>query len=422
MQVELSLNNSSSPTARYLTWSPTPLRLRLTDVPPLPAPPIGAALAVTLRAERSGPTSGDLLFRATGPGAPKPAATLKVSLPRNGSSVNVLVHGRFGSPSTADQDVRIVAEAPTFGLLGALPVMVRVRKNANRLSVPERDRFIAALAQLNDRGTGRFADFRNMHVAAAQDEAHFDAAFLPWHRAYLLDLERELQALDPSVTLPYWRFDQPAPNLFTPDFLGATGATGNAEFSPSNPLQFWATDGVQGILRRARPGFDPLTAAAVNVISESATLALGNRYAAFRTLEENPHGNAHVFSFSGSISAIQTAAKDHLFFLLHCNVDLLWAKWQQQIGRYNPATASAYDSGPTPTSRRVGHNLGDSMWPWNGVTTPPRPSTAPGGALARSPVVSAPGLQPLVRHMLDFQGSVDASAQLGFAYDDVRFL
>ena len=44
---------------------------------------------------------------------------------------------------------------------------------------------------------------------------------MPWHRLYLLDLERQLQAVRPAVTLPYWQFDQAAPNLFTEDFMGA---------------------------------------------------------------------------------------------------------------------------------------------------------------------------------------------------------
>jgi tyrosinase len=48
------------------------------------------------------------------------------------------------------------------------------------------------------------------------------------------------------------------------------------------------------------------------------------------------------------------------------------------------------------------------------------PSTAPGGTLAVSPCVSAPGPQPRVRDMLDFQGNVSPLSQLGFAYDDVR--
>jgi tyrosinase len=47
-----------------------------------------------------------------------------------------------------------------------------------------------------------------MHTAQSIAQAHGDRGFLPWHRAYLLDLERELQGIDPQVTLPYWRFDR----------------------------------------------------------------------------------------------------------------------------------------------------------------------------------------------------------------------
>jgi tyrosinase len=292
----------------------------LVDVPPgLPTMP---PVVVTLASERD-PTGGDLLFRAAGPSTVKPTPKLKVKLPRNGSSVTVLAFGRFGRPSSADGDVRIVARHTT-GAIGRLPVMVRVRKNATRLTPAERDRFVAALAQLNDRGTGRFADFRNMHVAASSPEAHGAAGFLPWHRAYLLDLERELQAIDASVALPYWRFDRAAAAIFTRDFLGETDGLGNADFSPTNPLSFWTTDGVLGVIRRSQPGFDPATMAARGVLDETATLGLGTAFADFTTMEGNPHGTAHVSSFSGAITSIPTAARDPLFFLLHCNVDRLW--------------------------------------------------------------------------------------------------
>ena len=237
--------------------------------------------------------------------------------------------------------------------------------------------------------------------------------FLPWHRAYLLDLERELQAIDSSVALPYWRFEQAAPNLFTSDFLGVSNSLGTVQFSATNPLQFWVTDGVQGIARR--PFFNTTNGAA-NVISEAQTLALGNRSAAFRGMEGNPHGFAHA-SFGGSLSSIPTAAKDPLFFLLHANVDRLWAKWQRQFGRFDPAVAASFDSSP---SNRIGHNLPDTMWPWNGITVLPRPPTAPGGGLAGSPNVNAPGPQPRVRDCLDYQGRVNADSKMGFDYDDVR--
>jgi tyrosinase len=134
-------------------------------------------------------------------------------------------------------------------------------------------------------------------------------------------------------------------------------------------------------------------------------------------MEGNPHGLAHT-SFGGSIQDPATAAKDPLFFLLHCNVDRLWAKWQKRFNRFDPSVAASFDSGANP----VGHNLPDTMWPWNGVTTPPRPPTAPGGALAPSPCVSAPGPRPKVQDCLDYQGTLNATAQLGFDYDDTPFV
>ena len=409
MRVDFNINNSASDSARYLTWSPSPLRLRLLDSP------AGPDVSVTLSEERLA-NGGSIRFCAKPDGTYTP--TLKVALPTNGGTQMVYVRGKFGTPSKADRDVSVVAKAAAAEI-GRLPVMVRVRKNADQLTAGERDRFISAMAMLNNRGTGRFADFRNMHVAGpADDQAHGGPGFLPWHRSYLMDLERELQAIDPSVALPYWRFDKSAPSLFTLDFIGVPDSLGTVRFGPSNPLQFWATDGVQGIARR-QLGASPGTRASPSIFTEAQTLGLGGTYRLFRRMQGNPHGSAHVEYFSGSISSIPTAAKDPLFFLLHCNVDRLWAKWQSQRGRYKSSDASAYDAGPSPTSLLKGHNLGDTLWPWDMDVAPPRPSTAPGGTMAASPCVPAPGRSPRVKDMLDFQGVVSDSAKLGFSYDDV---
>lgn len=408
MRVEFAINNSTSPAARYLTWAPSPLRMRLLD-----AAPATGGVTVTLSVSRQA-NGGSVRYSLTENGTFR--TTLRVVLPTNGTSVTTFVRGNFGNASRTDGDVSIVAKAGTTQL-GTMPVMVRIRKNANILTAAERDRFVAAMAQLNNRGTGRFADFRLMHVAGLADgQAHGGPGFLPWHRAYLLDLERELQAIDPSVALPYWRFDRPSPNLFTPEFIGVPDALGTVNFAPSNPLQFWATDGVQGVARRLI-GPDPATTASPGVMNEANTLALGSAYRTFRTMQIDPHGRAHTRYFGGSISTIPTAAKDPLFFLLHCNVDRLWAKWQARNNRFDAAVPSSYDSGPP--LRLEGHNLGDSLWPWNGIVTPPRPSTAPGGALARSPCVSAPGLTPLVADMLDYKGVMSGTARQGFDYDDI---
>src|SRR5262245_29836235 len=409
MIAEVQINNSTNPKARYVSWAPSPCRVRLSN----PTGARGLLVNVTLSSVSTA-RGGVIQFRKA-PNA-VPSATLAVQLPINGGSVPFYVSGRFGRPSLSDADVRIEVRAGTT-LIGKTTLMVRVRKNANRLSAAERDRFVAAFAQLNNQGAGRFADFRNMHTSVSSPQAHGFPGFLPWHRAYLLDLERELQAIDPSVALPYWRFDQPAPKLFTVDFFGVSGPNGTVQFSNINPLQFWVTDGVQGINRGPRNNWNPATQPGPTVITEAQTLALGTQYPAFSVMEGNPHGTAHT-RWDGFIRQIGTAAKDPLFFLLHCNVDRLWAKWQRQNGRFNPAQAASFDSNP---GNPIGHNLVDTMWPWNGITGFPRPPTAPGGAMASSPCVSAPGPQPRVRDCLDYQGSVSAVSRIGFDYDDVRY-
>jgi tyrosinase len=404
MNVELQINNSVSAGARFVTWSPSPCRIRVTN-------PTGATTP-TVRIQitgRSTATGGVVVFRSGTTGLFVSSLTLTV--PINGTSVPFFTVGRFGRPSLSNEDVIIEARFNN-SLVGSVPCMVRVRKNANNLSAAERNRFIAAFAQLNQQGMGRFADFRNMHVSASVPEAHGAPGFLPWHRAYLLDLERELQAIDPSVALPYWRFDQGAPNLFTRDFIGVSDAVGTVQFNPTNQFRFWVTDGVPGINRR--PFFNT-SAAPPGVRTEAQTLALGALYSQFRTMEGNPHGSAHS-SFGGSISNLHNAARDPLFFLLHCNVDRLWAKWQRQNGRFDPAVAASYQGSP---NNRIGHNLDDTMWPWNSVTTPPRPSTAPGGAMAAAPAATAPGPQPRVRQTLDYRGTINAVSRMGFDYDDV---
>ena len=139
--------------------------------------------------------------------------------------------------------------------------------------------------------------------------------------------------------------------------------------------------------------------------------------------EGDPHGLAHT-SFSGLISSIPTAARDPLFFLLHCNVDRLWAKWQWIQERFDGATNASYrfrGKAGDPGATRIGHNAKDTMWPWNNVTGTPRPATAPRHPFPASPAVTAPAAAPTVGEMIDFQGHTGAARRLGFDFDDVPF-
>ena len=414
MDARLTINGGPNATTSYVGWAPVPATLaQVPDNPPAP-------VNVTLRNKSS--IGGQVVFAAAGSSNFTP--TIALTLPANGAPVGLRIAGQFGAPSKADGDAAIaVVEQASGKTLSTTSLMVRVRKNANTLTIAERNRFLSALATLNDAGAGPFSDYPNVHTDAGSPEAHDNPGFLAWHRAFLLDLERELQAIDPSVSMHYWRFDLPAPKVFRQTFMGVPTATGRLRFAAANPLQFWATSSVPGIIRR--PGFNAATQSAF-VIDEATTLALGGptrQYGQFRSLEGNPHGSAHV-SFTGAIRSIGTAATDPLFFMLHANVDRLWAKWQWLNKRFDVTKTSTFTplgKAGSPGAARIGHNFQDTMWPWNQVTGFPRPPTAPGGQFPPSQLTNAPGLTPKVGDLIDYQGVRTPGTRLGFDYDDVPF-
>ena len=434
MSLQILINNSSDPRAAYIGWAPKPCRITSTDT---------VNRTVVLRNRNPGTrnlgTGGQVVFMTSVTGPPQDE--LPLTVPANSSNVSFFIAGKFdrttgrGFPSTNDRDAEIsIINSSTSAEIGTKALMVRVRKNANSLSAGERDRFLSALVRLNNQP--KFLDFQNMHTTAASAEIHKRACFLPWHRGYLLDLERRLQVIDASVALPYWKFDAPAPNVFTRDFMGIPDGTGLVDFTNTNPLISWTLrifgEG-NGRIRRI-PSFNTSTQKASEVQnSENATLALGSGrrgiYSDFRNnMEADPHGAAHR-SFEGQIGAIGRAPADPLFFMLHTNIDRLWAKWQwiTSGNRYDPADSNAYNRQGSGNPRLgshegIGNYTLDTMWPWNGELGRPRPPVAPGGPYPASPLtVSAPGDTPQVRSMIDFQGQRTRASELGFAYDDVPF-
>lgn len=402
MAVQIDISGVDPQGRVFLTWAPVSATAKLVGDGPA-AGPVNVVL-------RNGGTGGGLVFDTTR--SDQGAATLPLTLPANGQPVNFWVAGEFQKPSSAYGDAIVQATDAAGNVLGSKAVMVRIRKNAQTLSAPERDRFLAALGTLNAQGQGAYKDFRDMHTKDSSREIHGNPSFLPWHRAYVLDLERALQAIDATVAVPYWRFDQAAPSVFTQDFMGEYDDDSDlVVFRPGHALEHWATDVQVGVTRR--PLFN--LNRAPNVLTEARTIALGgsrNLFAGFRGMEDNPHGYAHT-SFDGPIDNIFISVGDPLFFMLHANVDRLWAKWQWVKHRQNPSDRDAYDPQPR-------HDLADTLWPWDGIWGSPRPPSAPGGPFPDSTLTPLPGKKPRVEDTFDHLG-VFGGSSLGFAYDDVPY-
>lgn len=416
MVVEFSLNNNTAG-PYYVGYSPVACTIRLTDGTP-GQPPVQVTVS-----NNNPAVGGQVEFYATL--TSQETDRLQLNLPSNGTPVRFFIGGKFRAASTRDRDAGIKIER-NGTVLKAVPMMVRVRKNANTITDGERDRFLQALLRVLE--AGQYQRILDMHNESASSEIHGRASFLPWHRMYLLDLERRLQTFDASVTIPYWDFQQPAPRVFRREFMGipATDGTNVLQFSGSNPLNRWRIPNLPRLARA--PLFNTQNDRAL-VEDFNTTMRRGPGFQQFMAMERGPHDNAHTsFRRPSPISIAPVAPRDPLFFLLHCNVDRLWATWQalaQNNIRFNLANASAYHLTGTGPRRfqlpRIGDHLGDTMWPWNSDIQQPRPPTAPAGTMIGSPFTAVPGPRPKVEDTIDYQGRLQ-SRSLYFDYDTIPFI
>jgi tyrosinase len=397
----------------YVGYTPVLCSLKITDGVP------GAA-AVSVQISNNAATGGQLVFYPSINNAA--SAALSLLVPGDGTAITFYIGGKYNAASTEDGDAGIKFSVSGQSRL-LVNLMVRVRKDANGLTPRERDRFLNAFVKFAT--SGKYENFLAMHSEAADGEIHGRASFLPWHRIFVLDLERHLQEIDASVAIPYWNFQYKADKVFTPEFMGvpASGAVGHLVFSDLNPLNNWRLPNLPRLDRRPVGDFKPLTDKAL-VEDESVTLGRGPGFYQFRQMEGNPHGSAHV-SWTGPIDYPPTAPQDPLFFMLHANVDRLWAAWQFQDTSNNlfkSANSNAYkpDSFPHAPAARAGDFTSDTMWPWNEVTGNPRPATAPGGTLINSPFSRFPGKKPTVADTIDYQGKLTGKA-LYFDYDALPY-
>ncbi len=486
-QVEIRINELSTdpagmadnPSDDYVTWAPTFCRARLTA----PAPQ-NVNVVLTNDAPGAIPGGGDVLFAANQAVWPANTTatnnTLPLVLPNNGAWVSFVIAGKFGTPSTNDKDTIVQAHLnlANGAVIGTKALMVRVRKNGNTLTASERSRFLFALRNFRNQLGSNYVLFQEMHRLAttAGDEAHSQPAFLPWHRAMLLHVERELQKIDPSVALHYWNWDAAAPNVFSQDFIGApdlaAGAFGIGEpiFAINNPLNGWNTDlpfsggelrrsGADHTLAPIAGYFKPLDSPGNPSLIDRVNYGPRNVATSFCSeVEVLSHNQAHGWPCAGGhVRFPVRSAADPLFYLLHSQIERQWAYWQRAQNRFGtiagnvltfPAPAHYDNNGnwndPGVVAWQQGSFLEDGMWPWDGTSGGPagrgqRPlnqATAPGLNIPLSqpavPMTQFPAspqrnlwpaaaIVPKPRHMIDYMGRFLPQDGLGFCYDDVPY-
>ncbi|PTR06811.1 tyrosinase [Nitrosospira sp. Nsp5] len=424
----------------HLCWNPIVARVALTE-------PKNADVKVTLISSprTDDRKNGQVVFFAkknTGKDSTSKNFTssksIEIVLPKNGDWVEFLVAGDFGYPSTNPNDVRIAVVNGDGIEIGIFNTSVRVRKNAEKLTSTEWQRFINTLAILhdvnNDSSNSLYVKYPVVHNAA-WNMAHGGPAFLPWHRAFLLALERELQVIDSFVTIPYWKFDTASKNIFTLMAMGTPAGEsldGKVEFSANHPWKNWRVGGTKLVDSRPGNGSQP-----VGVIPEDLIIGSNGDYSTlWSNMEGSHHGDAHD-RLNGWL-ARGISPSDPVFFLIHAQVDRVWAKWQFNNSLFDPTSSKGYaplgtwESSGKSRNRPKGHWSNDTMWPWDGDESNETQRFSLRdlnwlGHLEEDriefPIISnfAPNLSPLVADMIDYMSFHGKNKSLGYCYDDVPF-
>ena len=302
---------------------------------------------------------------------------------------------------------------------------MNIRKNARWLSNKERERLLKAILSLKGqyRQQGNLTmnvyDFYPLEhrivrrrrlgrdpAQALGDGGHGGPGFLPWHREWLRRFEMDIQAIDSSVTLPYWDLLDPVGTrdiLFQDNFMGPDGSGPNGEMMsgffcenvPAAGRPSWWPDDENGTplpgfpirqslsveerpLNLQRPGFNTMTLTrrfGIDNIADPWTEFLTRDdmedlldlpdYNTFEPSLEGMdfHGWGHVW-IGGLMGRPPTSPNDPMFFLHHCMVDHAWALWQET---HDQTVAANLPPTRASDPRVIGHNIDDLMWPWDGA-------------------------------------------------------
>ena len=280
-----------------------------------------------------------------------------------------------------------------------MPIGDGIRRNIATVSVEERTRFRDAIVNMDDAldpavlfpdGVTFWDKQEESHVAAhvAGGDVHGGPAFLAWHRELCNRFEQLLRAVDPQLSLHYWDWTTdpratPGPggpvNLMTPDFMG------NANGDAGPPFEnFESTEGgVHPVIWRDMAAGLPPVPPDSDIVHSADGDPAAQQYAIFNNALEGAHNDIHSVYIGGTISDPHFSFHDPFVFLLHSNVDRLWAMWQRQPGqewRLDPSQMYGDQSGDGAVN--------SAMEPWNGAIEPW--TTSPELVIAKDVVADPP--------------------------------
>lgn len=258
-----------------------------------------------------------------------------------------------------------------------------VRRNFAHLTPAERQAYIDAVLQ---------ADLHTFPGGVSywdkQDEIHQSThnhggnSFLPWHRELVNRYEALLQQSNPDVALHYWDWTEDpraasdgqggTVDLSDTTLLGTmngmmngalAGLHNGGTLAGSREATGNPADPPQSVERDAGMGA-PALAADMTIVTSGDLQPQAQQWTAFRQALEGAHNSAHGY-IGGDIGGQHQAFEDPFVFLLHSNVDRLFAMWQTQPGqdwRLDPDLVYGDQSGTTGPE-----SILHPLQPWDGT-------------------------------------------------------
>ncbi len=179
---------------------------------------------------------------------------------------------------------------------------------------------------------------------SGRNAAHNGPVFLPWHRYMLIMFEFYLRQVlaDDNFRLPYWdsTADAALPDptrapIWDDALLGQfEGSSWQVRLEPLDPQSRNATPRLTNrrLVRElgsggALPSRDELRALLQNEDTYDVDPYNTRSRRGFRNAAELIHNAVHTWVMGDMVLA--TSPNDPVFFLHHCNVDRIWAIWQQ---------------------------------------------------------------------------------------------
>jgi hypothetical protein len=260
-----------------------------------------------------------------------------------------------------------------------------IRRNIASVDPSERGMLRDALLELNGRtypgdrsdpvpgGVTWWLKQDEIHAAT---HIHGGPEFLPWHREIVNRFEELLRQIDSGLSL-YWDWTQDPRairnanlgggvtgtlNLFTADFMGYGGSTSAPIGEPWLTGRYYVPGATPHRDATGNPADPPRTvernvAGSPATVTEDRAVVVAANYSTMRGQLELIHNRMHGFVNMGGA---HISFRDPFVFLLHSNVDCLFALWQLQ-----PISAQRLDPNRVYAPESADPRLNANVEPWS---------------------------------------------------------